>query len=67
MIEEKTAGKKRIVYVVSEKGLKVLKYFRELISGTSWYEGLTEKDKRKTRVFLKEHGIEPADWEEQEK
>jgi predicted transcriptional regulator len=30
LIEEKTVGKKRIVYVVSEKGLKVLKYFREL-------------------------------------
>jgi len=30
LVEEKTAGKKRIVYAVSEKGLKVLKYFREL-------------------------------------
>jgi len=30
LVEEKTVGKKRIVYVVSEKGLKVLKYFREL-------------------------------------
>jgi predicted transcriptional regulator len=30
LVEEKTMGKKRIVYVISEKGLKVLKYFREL-------------------------------------
>jgi len=30
LVEEKTVGKKRIVYVVSEKGLQVLKYFREL-------------------------------------
>ncbi|MDG6222405.1 MAG: hypothetical protein IAX21_11655 [Candidatus Bathyarchaeota archaeon] len=30
LVEEKTVGKKRIVFVVSEKGLKVLKYFREL-------------------------------------
>ncbi len=30
LVEEKTIGKKRIVYVVSEKGAKVLKYFREL-------------------------------------
>ena len=30
LVEEKTVGKKRIVYVVSGKGLQVLKYFREL-------------------------------------
>lgn len=30
LVEEKTAGKKRNVYAVSEKGLKVLRYFREL-------------------------------------
>ena len=30
LVEEKTVGKKRIVYAVSEKGLRVLKYFREL-------------------------------------
>ena len=30
LVEEKTVGKKRIVYVISEKGLKVLRYFREL-------------------------------------
>lgn len=30
LVQEKTVGKKRIVYVVSDKGLKVLKYFREL-------------------------------------
>ncbi len=30
LIEEQTVGKKRTVYVVSEKGLNVLKYFREL-------------------------------------
>ncbi len=30
LVEEQTVGKKRIVYVVSEKGLMVLKYFREL-------------------------------------
>ena len=30
LVEEKVVGKKRIVYAVSEKGLNVLKYFREL-------------------------------------
>jgi predicted transcriptional regulator len=30
LVEEKTVGKKRIVYLVTEKGLMVLKYFREL-------------------------------------
>jgi len=30
LVQEKTIGKKRIVYDVSEKGIKVLKYFREL-------------------------------------
>jgi predicted transcriptional regulator len=30
LVEEKVVGKKRIVYAVSEKGIKVLKYFREL-------------------------------------
>ena len=30
LIEEKTVGKKRIVFAVTEKGISVLKYFREL-------------------------------------
>lgn len=30
LVEEKTVGKKRIVYAISERGLTVLKYFREL-------------------------------------
>lgn len=30
LVEEKTIGKKRIVYTITENGLKVLKYFREL-------------------------------------
>ncbi len=30
LIEERTLKKDRIVYAVTEKGLKVLKYFREL-------------------------------------
>jgi predicted transcriptional regulator len=30
LIEERTLKKERIVYAVTEKGLKVLKYFREL-------------------------------------
>ena len=30
LVEEKVTGKTRIVYAVSEKGLNVLKYFREL-------------------------------------
>jgi len=30
LVEEKTLGKKRTVYAITEKGLKVLKYFREL-------------------------------------
>ena len=30
LVEEKTLGKKRIVYAITQKGLTVLKYFREL-------------------------------------
>ncbi len=30
LIEEKTAGKKRIVYAITQRGITVLKYFREL-------------------------------------
>ena len=30
LVEEKTLKKERIVYTITEKGLKVLKYFREL-------------------------------------
>ncbi|UCE28709.1 MAG: transcriptional regulator [Candidatus Bathyarchaeota archaeon] len=32
LVEEQTVGKKRIVYVVTDKGRTVLKYFRELRS-----------------------------------
>lgn len=42
-----------------------IKYFRDIISGNAWYKGLTENDKKKTKLFLKEHGIEPADWKEE--
>ncbi|KPV61697.1 MAG: hypothetical protein AOA66_1667 [Candidatus Bathyarchaeota archaeon BA2] len=30
LVEEKTIGKKRIVYGITERGITVLKYFREL-------------------------------------
>jgi predicted transcriptional regulator len=30
LVEEKTLGKKRIVYAITQRGLTVLKYFREL-------------------------------------
>jgi len=30
LVEERTVGKKRTVYAITERGLKVLKYFREL-------------------------------------
>jgi len=32
LVEEKTVGKKRIVYSITERGITVLKYFRELKS-----------------------------------
>ena len=32
LVEEKTVGKKRIVYAITERGITVLKYFRELKS-----------------------------------
>ena len=32
LVEEKTIGKKRIVYAITERGTTVLKYFRELKS-----------------------------------
>jgi predicted transcriptional regulator len=30
LVEERTAGKRRIVYAVTQRGITVLKYFREL-------------------------------------
>jgi predicted transcriptional regulator len=30
LVEEKTIGERRVVYVITERGIKVLKYFREL-------------------------------------
>ena len=30
LVEEKTIGKKRIVYAITQRGITVLKYFREL-------------------------------------
>jgi predicted transcriptional regulator len=30
LVEEQTLGKKRVVYAITERGLTVLKYFREL-------------------------------------
>jgi predicted transcriptional regulator len=30
LVEERTAGKKRVVYAITQKGITVLKYFREL-------------------------------------
>ena len=30
LVEEKTQGKKRIVYAITQRGITVLKYFREL-------------------------------------
>jgi len=32
LVEEKTVGKKRIVYAITARGITVLKYFRELKS-----------------------------------
>lgn len=32
LIEEKKVGKKRVVYAITERGITVLKYFRELKS-----------------------------------
>jgi len=32
LVEEQTLGKKRVVYAITERGLTVLKYFRELKS-----------------------------------
>jgi predicted transcriptional regulator len=30
LVEERTIGKRRVVYVITQKGITVLKYFREL-------------------------------------
>jgi len=32
LVEEQTLGKKRVVYAITDRGLTVLKYFRELKS-----------------------------------
>jgi len=31
LVEERTVGKKRIVYAITDRGRTVLKYFRELV------------------------------------
>jgi predicted transcriptional regulator len=30
LVEERTVGKRRVVYAITQRGIKVLKYFREL-------------------------------------
>jgi len=30
LVEERTVGKKRVVYAITQRGITVLKYFREL-------------------------------------
>jgi len=41
----------------------VIDIARKLISGESWVDGVTEKKKRLLIVWLKEHGIEPYNWD----
>ena len=41
----------------------VIDIARKLISGESWVDGVTEKKRNLLKVWLKEHGIEPYDWD----
>ena len=41
----------------------VIDIARKLISGESWVAGITDKKKQLLKLFLKEHGIEPYDWD----
>jgi len=36
--------------------------FRKLLNSENPVAGVSEKDKRKIKVFLKEHGIDPENW-----
>ena len=48
LVEERTMGKKRTVYAVTERGITVLKHFRELKTVLP----LIEEDNRKLPVIL---------------
>ena len=39
-----------------------INYFRKVISGEIKLQGFTEKDKRRVKVWLEEHGVEPYKW-----
>ena len=36
--------------------------FRKIIDGETWVKGVSDKDKQKIKVWLKEHGIDPYNW-----
>ena len=43
-------------------GPEFIDYFRKVISGEIKLEGFGEKDKRRVKVWMKEHGFEPNKW-----
>ena len=50
------------VPVIELTGEGYIDSFRKLISGETWTKGVSEKDKQKIKVWLKEHGIDPYNW-----
>ena len=50
------------VPVVEINSERIIDKFRKLISGETWTQGVSEKDKQKVKVWLKEHGIDPYNW-----
>lgn len=50
------------VSVIELTGEGYIESFRKLISGGENPHGLSEKEKQKIKVWLKEHGIDPYNW-----
>jgi len=43
---------------VEVTGEDIVKRFKEIINGQAWIRGVSEKDKRRLKVFLLSHGID---------
>ena len=44
-------------------GQDFAEHFRKMISGEIKVKRFSQKDKQRLKVFLKEHGIEPYNWD----
>jgi DNA-binding CsgD family transcriptional regulator len=50
------------VPVIEFTGEGYIESFRKLVNGEENPHGVSEKDKQKIKVWLKEHGIDPYNW-----